>query len=68
MANDTWATPVWLFNYAEARYGKFDLDVCAAHDSYKCQPYYTIESDSLVHMMAQPHVDLIDPLRSSEQS
>jgi phage N-6-adenine-methyltransferase len=48
MANDTWATPVWLFEYAEARYGKFDLDVCAAHDSYKCQPYYTIEQNSLM--------------------
>jgi phage N-6-adenine-methyltransferase len=48
MANDTWATPVWLFNYAEARYGKFDLDVCAAHDSYKCEPYYTVDDNSLV--------------------
>lgn len=48
MANDTWATPIWLFEYAEARYGKFDLDVCAAHDSYKCQPYYTIEQNSLM--------------------
>jgi phage N-6-adenine-methyltransferase len=47
MANDTWATPVWLFEYAQQRYGQFDLDVCAAHDSYKCKPYYTIEDNSL---------------------
>jgi len=48
VANDTWATPVWLFEYAEERYGKFDLDVCAADDSYKCKPYYTIEQNSLM--------------------
>lgn len=48
MANDTWATPVWLFNYAKNRYGDFDLDVCAAHDSFKCQNYYTENENSLV--------------------
>lgn len=48
MANDTWATPLWLFKYAQYRFGEFDLDVCAAHDSFKCKPYYTIEDNSLV--------------------
>lgn len=48
MANDTWATPLWLFNYAKNYYGDFDLDVCASHDSYKCQSYYTTEENSLV--------------------
>jgi phage N-6-adenine-methyltransferase len=52
MANDTWATPVWLFEYAQSRFGNFDLDVCAAHDSFKCQPYYTIEDNSLVQPWA----------------
>lgn len=47
MANDTWATPLWLFRYAEQRFGVFDLDVCAAHDSFKCHPYYTIEDNAL---------------------
>ena len=54
MANDTWATPVWLFNYAEQRYGKFALDVCAADDSFKCQPYYTEQQNSLM----QPWLNL----------
>ena len=48
MANDTWATPLYLFEYAKSRFGDFDLDVCAAHDSFKCQPYYTIDDNSLV--------------------
>ena len=48
MANDTWATPIWLFEYAQSRFGDFDLDVCAAHDSFKCKPYYTIDDNSLV--------------------
>jgi phage N-6-adenine-methyltransferase len=52
MANDTWATPVWLFEYAQSRVGNFDLDFCAAHDSFKCQPYYTIEDNSLVQPWA----------------
>ena len=52
MANDTWATPVWLFEYAQSRFGNFYLDVCAAHDSFKCQPYYTIEDNSLVQPWA----------------
>lgn len=53
MANDTWATPTWLYEYAESRFGKFDLDVCAAHDSFKCEPYYTIEDNSLVQPWRQ---------------
>lgn len=52
MANDTWATPVWLFEYAKNRFGNFDLDVCAAHDSFKCRPYYTEEDNSLVQPWA----------------
>ena len=52
MANDTWATPVWLYKYAESRFGRFALDVCAAHDSFKCQPYFTIEDNSLVRSWA----------------
>lgn len=52
MANDTWATPVWLYKYAESRFGNFDLDVCAAHDSFKCQPYFTAEDNSLVQPWA----------------
>ena len=52
MANDTWATPVWLFEYAQSRFGDFDLDVCAALDSFKCQPYYTAEDNSLVQPWA----------------
>lgn len=48
MANDIWATPQWLFEYAKDRFGNFDLDVCAAHESFKCKPYYTEEDNSLV--------------------
>ena len=52
MANDTWATPAWLYRYAEYRFGVFDLDVCASHDSYKCRPYFTIEDNSLIQPWA----------------
>lgn len=53
MANDTWATPPYLFEYAKSRFGDFDLDVCAAHDSFKCKPYYTIDDNSLVRSWAK---------------
>lgn len=53
MPNDTWATPPYLFEYAKSRFGNFDLDVCAAHDSFKCQPYFTIEDNSLVRSWAK---------------
>lgn len=52
MANDTWATPLWLYKYAESRFGKFDLDVCADSNSFQCEPYYTVEDNSLVQPWA----------------
>lgn len=48
MANDTWATPIWLYKYAESRFGTFDLDVCANSENFKCRRYYTEEQNSLV--------------------
>lgn len=47
MANDTWATPPWLFNYATTRFGAFDLDVCALPETAKCQKFFTPEDDGL---------------------
>jgi phage N-6-adenine-methyltransferase len=52
MANDYWATPLWLFEYAKSRYGHFDLDVCAVQESAKCESYYTPEDNSLVQPWA----------------
>lgn len=48
MANDSWETPQWLFDFAKERYGDFSLDVCAAHGTNKCAKYYTIAENSLI--------------------
>ena len=43
-----WATPWNLFHAIEARYGKFDVDVCATHHNTKVpEKYYTPEIDGL---------------------
>jgi phage N-6-adenine-methyltransferase len=48
MANDSWATPEWLFQYAIDRYGDFLLDVCASESSAKCVKYYNEEDNGLI--------------------
>ena len=34
---DNYGTPEWLFEFAQHRYGKFQLDVCASRANSKCQ-------------------------------
>lgn len=46
-ANDAWATPQKYFNELNERF-KFNLDPCAAEDSYKCESYFTEEDDWLL--------------------
>lgn len=52
MANDSWETPDWLFNYANKRWGPFDLDVCASKENAKCRNYLTEAQDGLTHFWA----------------
>ena len=43
---DSWQTPQWLFNWADARFN-FDIDLAASFDNAKVDPYVSIENDSL---------------------
>lgn len=36
-ASDDWATPQKIFDELNAKYGPFELDVCASHDNAKCE-------------------------------
>jgi len=40
--NDKWATPQEYFDKINERFN-FNLDPCAAEDSYKCDMYFTEE-------------------------
>lgn len=44
---DDWATPQWLFDELNAKYGPFGLDVCASKENAKCHCYYTEIDDGL---------------------
>ncbi len=45
-ANDAWATPQNYFDKLNERFN-FNLDPCAAEDSYKCNIYFTEKDDWL---------------------
>lgn len=47
MSNDNWATPGWLYHYANTVFGPFDCDVCASEENAKVDRYFTIEDDAL---------------------
>lgn len=45
---DLWATPWWIFRYAEQYFGiKFDLDTCAMAHNAKVSKFITPELDTL---------------------
>jgi phage N-6-adenine-methyltransferase len=46
-AADRWSTPQEFFDRVAARFGPFDLDVCASNDNAKCVRYFTAEQDGL---------------------
>ncbi|MDB0438420.1 adenine methyltransferase [Clostridioides difficile] len=43
----TYETPQELFNKLNKCF-KFDLDVCASHETAKCDSYFTLETDGLI--------------------
>lgn len=46
---DLWATPWWVFWFAEAYFGiKFDLDVCAMAHNKKVKKYISPEQNTLI--------------------
>lgn len=44
---DDWATPQWLFDELNAKYGPFGLDVCASDSNAKCGTYFILEDNAL---------------------
>lgn len=42
---DQWATPQAFFNEMNAKYGPFNLDVCASDENAKCDNYF-VEADN----------------------
>jgi phage N-6-adenine-methyltransferase len=47
MSNDSWSTPPGLFNWLNATFGPFTVDVAAEPGNTKVQKYYTYYSDGL---------------------
>ena len=39
-----WATPQWLFNYCNNRWGPFYVDMCASDSNKKHARYYSINN------------------------
>jgi len=46
-AKPDWATPWWLIRKCEARWGRFELDVCGTHENAKAPCAWTPEQDGL---------------------
>lgn len=46
-ATDDWATPQYLFDQLDAKYGPFMLDVCATDANKKCRFFFNEEMDGL---------------------
>lgn len=46
--SEEWATPQDLFDKLNDEF-KFDLDIAANDNNYKCERYYTKETDALAH-------------------
>lgn len=44
---DKWATPQKFFDDCNAKYGPFDIDVCADAENAKCSVYFDKEVDGL---------------------
>ena len=49
---DDWATPAALFASIAAKFGPFDLDVCATASNAKCPTFYSAEQDGLQQVWA----------------
>lgn len=47
-----WATPQKFFDEMNAKYGPFDLDVCATEENKKCDIYYSPDISGLTHPWA----------------
>lgn len=47
MSNDFWRTPDWLYNYCNALFGPFDVDLAASEKNTKCAKYITKAEDAL---------------------
>lgn len=43
-------TPGFVFDYANERWGPFDLDVAASDENALCEDYFTIEDNGLMHI------------------
>jgi len=48
-----WSTPKPFFNWLDAKFGPFVLDVCAEDWSAKCKKYYTKKEDGLAQNWAK---------------
>jgi len=47
-ASDNWATPQDFFDAQNAKYGPFDIDVCADASNAKCPVFFTKEQNGLL--------------------
>lgn len=61
-----WSTPQGVYDWADARWGPFDLDACAHESNAKCDFYYTERDDALVQpwrgrVWCNPPWNNIDP-------
>lgn len=45
--SDEWQTPARIFNYANERYGPFDLDAAAARWNHQCAEYFSKRKSGL---------------------
>ncbi len=43
-----WATPDYIFEWADEKFGPITLDVCATANNTKCSTYFSTEVDGLV--------------------
>lgn len=44
-ATDDWATPQYLFDELNLKYGPFELDVCASAENHKCPAWFGLSKN-----------------------
>ena len=58
--SNEWETPEDFYNKLNQQYN-FTLDPCCTHDNHKCEKYYTLEENGLLHSWANETVFVNPP-------
>lgn len=56
-----WATPDWMFNYLNKRYGEFTVDAAASENNKKCERFFSEKDDALKQEISRGEKVFLNP-------